>query len=660
LNPEHAQRRLAAILFTDMVGSTALMAESEQAALAAKQRHRTIVRGQVERHRGELIEAPGDETLSIFASALDAVSCALAIEDEAGSGLRLHLGIHSGDVLIEGGEIHGDGVNIAARICSLSAGGGLCVSGEVYQSVRNQPNVEAVPLGEHSLKNVGRPVAVYAIGRPGAVSMKAAPGARAGTGLRWAGIAVALAALAVLVWWGWSRPTASSAQIRSIAVLPFADMSPSSDQEYLGDGIAEEIMGGLSKVEALRVTARTSAFAFKGRNESIQTIGDQLGVGAVVEGSVRKAGDRLRITAQLIRVEDGFPLWSETYDRRLDDVFAIQDEIARATVAALKVQLTGKELLVEPQTGDVRAYEVYVTGRHLLNRRTEDDVRKAVGYFDQALEIDPSYVLAHVGLAESHILGLGVVYQDQHALSKAEAALGRALAIDPNSGEAQASLGFLRMLQWRWEEAETAFREAHRLDPAYAIASVWYAVMLRTQGRLEEAKLEIERALALDPLSPVISREAGRTYFRTGELVLAVEQFEKALELDPHYLWVRLLLVRARVALGQEPDVLGWFPGQDEAILGPAYAAGGLRGLMETALSLRIAETGMPCTERPDVAALTHMLLREVDRMYGCLEEAVAQKLPPAPIIISGDPAFAEIRSEPRFVAILRNMGIPD
>jgi TolB-like protein/Tfp pilus assembly protein PilF len=447
--------------------------------------------------------------------------------------------------------------------------------------------------------------------------------------------------------------------IRAVAVLAFADMSPAGDQGYLGDGIAEEIMGGLSKVDALRVTARTSAFAFKGRNESIQTIGEQLGVGAVVEGSVRKAGNRLRITAQLIRVADGFELWSHSFDRKLDDVFAIQDEIARATVAALKVELIGTRQLVKPPTGDVRAYELYVTGRHFLGRRTKSDLQQATSYFERALEVDPQFQLAYVGLAESRMLAFNYAYdEDAASLAKAEAAARRALAIDPNSGEARSSLAYIHMMYWRMQEAEAEFREALRLDPDYSTAHLFFALFLRTSGRVEEAQAEFTAALELDPLSPIIHREVGRNLFYRGEYAQAIEWLDSTLKLYWDIPFGITYMLRAQFALGREPDRFGWFPGQGEAELRTAYEEGGSGALMSRALDIRIAETDRACTDRPDIAAMTLALLSDREAMYTCLEQAVEKGAGPVAVVVAPDPAFEEYRFEPRFIALMERIGV--
>ena len=348
-------------MFADVVGYTAAMARSEAEGLLLRRRHRSIVRPLVERYGGQWIEETGDESLSSFASALDAVNCALAIRDALRDDreLQLRIGIHLGDVVFEDGRVYGDGVNIAARIRPLAEPGGICVSDEVRHSVQNQSHIGLRSLGEHSLKNVPRPIAVHAVSgepAPPAVSLSSPREARRRA---WPAV-IGAGALVVtaLVVWQFRETLLPAAAEHSLAVLPFADLSPARDQEPFADGLSEELIHVLSRVEGLRVTARTSAFAFKGRNEDVRRIGEQLGVGAVVEGSVRKDGDRLRITAQLVQTADGFHVWSESFDRGLEDVFAVQEEIARAVAQALKGRVLAAEDLprLARPTENLRAY----------------------------------------------------------------------------------------------------------------------------------------------------------------------------------------------------------------------------------------------------------------------------------------------------------------
>jgi adenylate cyclase len=360
-------------LFTDVVGYTALTERDEAAAVRVRDRHREHVRKQVSEHGGELVDAPGDETLSVFASALAAVDCALALQAALrdDSELRLRIGIHLGDVLRRGGEVIGEGVNVAARIRPLAEPGGIYISEPVWQMVRSRSHLRALPRGSVSLKNVGAPVAVYALSPASARESREPKLARGGPTIRRAAIAGALAIAVVAAStlprsWLPSSPLVAA----SVVVLPFADMSEGRDQEYFADGMTEEIINALARLPDLRVVARTSAFAFKGKDADIRTIGEQLGVRHVVEGSVRRSGEQLRVTAQLISVADGYHVWSETYERELADVFAIQEDVATRVAEALSVRIGGRSLAPRP-TKNLRAYELYLTGRQLWSLRTE-------------------------------------------------------------------------------------------------------------------------------------------------------------------------------------------------------------------------------------------------------------------------------------------------
>jgi serine/threonine-protein kinase len=481
-------------------------------------------------------------------------------------------------------------------------------------------------------------------------------------------LVVLVAALAGALAWRYLAPSMGADKAADItgppsavAVLPFVNMSEDPAQEYFADGISEELINALTKVPGLRVAARTSAFAFKGKLEDIRTIGNQLNVGAVVEGSVRKAGERVRVTAQLVRVSDGFHIWSETYDRKLDDVFAIQDEIARATVAALEVRLASGAPLVKRPTRNLRAYELYLTGRHFWNQRTEGGLRKAIQYFEETLEADQDYALAYSGLADCY-LGLWYYqYETQdESLSKAEAAAVRALAIDESSAEAHASLGWIRHHQWRWDEAEKEYTRALELNPGYATVHHWYAWFLAQLGPKREALEFMERALELDPLSAVINRAAGWYYLFTGNRDAAIERARKTLELNPGDPQGQALLTRAQLAQGKEPEVFELFQGQaarrdTQAELRAAYNASGPRAVYKRALEMRIAQTGKRCTDFPYWASGYFGAVGEPDRMFECFEEALDQRRPMYPLT---DPFYAAYHSDPRFIAILKQMGL--
>ena len=326
--------------------------------------------------------------------------------------------------------------------------------------------------------------------------------------------------------------------VESIAVLPFADMSPEGDQEYFSDGMTEEILDALAKVPGLRVAARTSSFQFKGQNPDVRDVGEKLGVEAVLEGSVRRSEQRLRITAQLVSAEDGFHLWSETYDRQLADIFAVQEEIARAIVEALRVQLPGggSEPLVKEKTADLEAYNLYLRGRYVWNQRTKEGMEQAAEYFQQAVERDSTYAKAYSGLADAYTLLESYGYMPTaEALPRARAAAEAALRLDETLAEAHTSLAQTLMTDGDWEAAEREFLRAVELNPSYATAHHWYSILLASLGQTEEALREIRLAHELDPLSPIISYALATHLAIAGDDDAAIAQLEKTIELAPDF-----------------------------------------------------------------------------------------------------------------------------
>lgn len=333
----------------------------------------------------------------------------------------------------------------------------------------------------------------------------------------------------------------------SIAVLPFLDMSPKKDQEYFCDGLTEEIISTLSRVEGLRVVSRMSSFQFKGKEFDLRQVGHQLNVRSVLEGSIRKAGKKVRISAQLTSVSDGFLLWSERYEREIKDIFKIQDEISQAIVAALKIKLISDKdkKLYKNYTDNVEAYSDYLKGRYHWNKRTADALKKSIEHYDQAIEKDPQYAPAFAGLADTYIiLGLYGALAPKFVMPKAKAAALKALEIDTDLAEAHASLGCIQSVyDWDWQVAEEQFLQAIELNPNYAIAHHWYAVnYLAPHKRFDEAIKEIKIALDLDPISLVINTTVGLVYYYAGKYDEATEVFLKTLEVEPNFAMAHFFL----------------------------------------------------------------------------------------------------------------------
>jgi adenylate cyclase len=491
------ERRLAAIMFTDIVGYTALMAESEEAGLRARERHRQLVRPLVERHHGESIEARGDESLSLFPSALDAVRCALAIQAqlEDDSELSLHLGIHLGDVVVQAGEVSGDGVNIASRICALSEGGDLCVSGEVYQAVRNQPAIEAVSLGEHVLKNVGRPVAVYALtGKVEPQQPNYDGGADVGGGQTRSGPG------GFPVRDGDGRP--------AIAVLPFDNLTGDPDQEYFADGIVEDLITRMTRWQ-LRVVARNSSFAYKGRPTDVRQIGRELGARYVVEGSIRRSANRVRVAVQLIDAVTGDHVCAERWDRELGDLFSLQDEIVLAVLQSLGPGIQHHELSRArgraPAT--LAAWDSYARALWHRARFTSADWVQARRFAQDAVAADGQFVEAQALLAIVLCDGAqhGWVEDRETCVDEALGAARKAIHLDAEDHNAQTALGVASLLSGEKEAARLVLRHAVDLAPENPSAYNNLGWALAISGRAENAIPQLETAIRVGgPRSPVI------------------------------------------------------------------------------------------------------------------------------------------------------------
>ncbi len=479
------ERKLTAILSADVEGYSRLMGEDEEGTVRTLSTYREAMSRLIEEHQGRVIDSPGDNLLAEFNSAVNAVQCAVVIQGELRARnaalaedhrMRYRIGINLGDVLVEGERIYGDGVNVAARVEGLAKGGGICISSTVYDQVVNKLTFAFDNLGEHTVKNITAPVRVYEVrwDLEKTSTQKVKPSKQ---GVWTAAVVFVVSALSIIVWrqvYEDSDPLPQNEK-PSIAVLPFRDMSPEKDQEYFCEGIAEELLNAFTKVTGLSVAARTSSFRFKGENLDIPSIGKELNVKNVLEGSVRKEGNNLRITAQLINVNDGFHLWSETYDRELKNIFNIQDEIAQAMTKVLQVKLMGDSgaSLVKTYTVNIEAYDQYLLGRYRWNQRrgkgkqSEVDLMAAIKHFKEAITLDPNYARAYSGLADAYLV-LPAYIPDINRVDvkeKAEDATMKALALGPDLAEAHTSLGYLmEFYDFDYIGAEKEYQRASALS----------------------------------------------------------------------------------------------------------------------------------------------------------------------------------------------------
>ncbi len=457
---------------------------------------------------------------------------------------------------------------------------------------------------------------------------------------------------------------------RSVAVLPLANLSPDPENEYFADGMTDELINALAKVPGLHVVSRTSAFAFKGRQQDVRSIGAQLSVECVLEGSVRRAGRRLRTAVQLVSVSDGYQLWSETFDREMEDVFAIQDEISRGVVSALKLRLLGEggPALVKSATDDFEAYTLYLKGRLLWNRRSEDALRHGLQLFEQALVRDPKYPLAHVGLADSYVLlGFYTALAPGDAFPRAKAAAETALRLDPGLGEAYPTLAYVKMYyEWDWPGALSAFREAIDRNPSYATAYQWQGNCLALLGRFDASIASFQRAVELDPLSGIKNAALGWGCFFARRYPEALAQQRRALELDPElavaHLWAGLSLEGAGELteaverfedavrlLGRDPVALSF--------LAHAVALAGARRVAESLLAELLDMTRRRYVSAYDIA-IACLGLERHDDAIAWLERGYAERTHWMALMRS-DPRLDPLRNDPRFQNLIGRMGFP-
>ena len=456
----------------------------------------------------------------------------------------------------------------------------------------------------------------------------------------------------------------------SIAVLPLTDMSPQRNQKYFCDGMTEEIINALTKLEGLRVASLTAAFQFKEKDYNIREIGEELKVQTVLQGSVRKVGNRLRISIQLINVHDGYPLWSDRYDREMDDVFAIQDEISLAIVDNLKVKLLGGERakLVRRYTKNLEALDLYLKGRYCWKRRTEENLKKAIEYFQQAVEKDPTYALAYAGIADCHNnLGWYDLLPPKEAYPRARAAAEKALEMDETLSEAHASLAnVIENYDWDLPAAEREYKRAIKLNPGYATAHHWYALCLAEMGRHDEAMAEAERAQKLDPLSLIISTPLGSTFYHARQYDRAIEEGQKTLEMDPTFIPAHWLLGLAyaqkrmyKKAIAEEQMAIDLSAGSSSifaACLGNIYSLSGKRGEAKRILD-ELHKLSKQRYVSPYGIALIYVGLGEKDQAFEWLDKAY-DKRDHWLVWLKVEPLLDSLRSEPRFTALLKKMNL--
>ena len=614
---------LVALWFADVAGYSERAAEDERGALQLIEILQTLSRDMVRRYDGRVVKFMGDAVLAEFPSTELAVRSAAVLSEQyaeqsggTGRAHNLRLGVHVADVAVgPEGDLYGDGVNAAARVQEAAEPGQVVLSEDVWRQLRGRAEFQFESLGQRSLKGVG-PIGLYV------VTLKKPATSRQFSN---AGSEVTESA------------EKRKAGIRSIAVLPFVDLSAQHDQEYFSDGVAEEILNALTKVAGLHVPARTSCFAFRGRSLDAREIGKRLGVETLLEGSIRKAGDRVRITVQLVDAQNGYHLWSERFDREIEDIFAIQDEIARSVLDALGLSLSEREKrrFLKPSTTNVEAYEFYLRGRKLFQTWNRQNMEFARQMFARAVAIDPGFADAWAGLAKAYV-DLYRWGRNSHDLEEAQRTSAHALQLDPNLAEAHVAIGQALAIQRQFKDAATEFERAIELDPTSFDAHYFYARSSFEAGDLEKAVQLFEKAHRSRPedyqataLRALALHELGRADEAREADQEAVHFINKYLEVNPNEARAYSLGASPLARLGEREQSKQW---SEQAI---ALAPNDPVVLYNAACNL--AQLG------------------EHDRALDGLERSIRAGVSVGDWILH-DPDFASLRDHPRFQAIVKRI----
>ncbi len=634
-------------MYTDMVGYTALGQRNESLSLASVDEQRKLIRPIFGRHNGREVKTMGDAFLVEFPSALEAVRCAYDIQRavrELGFSLsedrRIHLrvGIHLGDVVESEGDISGDAVNIASRIEPLAEDGGVCLTREVYTQVSNKIDLGIESIGLQALKNVKAPMEVFKMVMP------------------------------------WERETSGQSSRfdkKRIAVLPFANMSPDPNDAYFADGMTEELITTLSKAGELTLIARTSIMQYKNTTKRISSIAHDLGTGTLIEGSVRKAANKVRITVQVFDGATENHIWAENYDRDLNDVFEIQSDVAKKVADALRVKLLPSERqeIEKRPTQSKEAHILYLKGRYYWNERRPDSVKKAIEYFENAVRLDPSFALAYAGLADSYVLVSDYeMTKPIEAAEKTRYYAEKALGLDPSLAEAHAALGSAFTYQfWDWRRAEQEFKRSIELNPNYATARQWYGKCLSFTARFEESLEQHKRARELDPVSPIININLAEALVESGRYSEGIEQALKTLELNPdfaigHYETGQFYVMGSEFdkAVAEFNRVLELIPGFPTAVGSLGHLYGLMKRPEEAERMLEILKSISAKTRvSPAYFAMVEFALGRTDEAFEHLNQA-AEERSGWLMYFKAFPGFEDIRADERFTRLLKRMGFSD
>src|SRR2546421_3613215 len=697
------ERKLAAIMFTDMVGYSALAQRDDKVALELLEEHRRLLREIFPQFHGTEIKTIGDAFLVEFGSALEAAQCAIEIQRTlakrnhdvtSNRRIELKIGIHIGDVVHRDGDVYGDGVNIASRIEQLAGAGGICVSMDVERQIRNALEARFEKFGSADLKNIKLRMDLFRIILPWEKGAES-PARRTSKKSPLLVPAAILVILALLAGWWWMQrknqqsvaahavpaaPTNTPDQ-KSVAVLPFVNLSDDKGSEYFSDGVSEELLTVLQKIPGMHVAARTSAFSFKGKNATAQEIGQKLGVAYLVDGSVRKSGDAVRIAARLARADTGEELWSENFTRNLKDVFAVQTELAQTIVEQLRGRFGGadagsaakEKIQAEVQaaekggTKNVEAHQLYLQGRFYENRHSEKSAREALAAYQHATEVDPGFALAWAGVAGTH--GWLAAFATEGGqktfdanLSSARDAVTRALSIEADLPEALLARGSIETnFDFNWNGAAQTLSKALALAPADPNIVIAAGNLEIARGNMDRAIELYRKAVDLDPVNPQARAFLAFNLAATKRFAEARAEYPRVVELNPAAPWAHAGLGLSYLLenkFGEAADAAQADTADWARLLIVSCARWGQKRVTESDAALAELTANLGETAAYQIAEV-YAYRGEKDRAFEWLERARRQR-DPGLAGLRKDPLLTNLQDDTRWNAFLHTMGLGD
>jgi TolB-like protein/class 3 adenylate cyclase/lipoprotein NlpI len=665
-------RQLAAIMFTDIVGYTAIMQQNEEMAVVVIKHYNSVLEKWVTHFNGQVLNYYGDGSLCIFSSATDAVNCSLAVQKDLKSEpvVPLRIGLHIGEVFFEDAKALGDGVNVASRVQSLGQENTILVSEEIHDKIKNNASIGTISLGQFDFKNVGRSMEVFALTNEGLFvpQRKKMEGKLKKKNVQKRNIiaTVSIFLLLVAVFFIYksflTKNEKAEVTDKSIAVLPFVDMSAGKDQEYFSDGLSEELLNLLSKTTELKVIGRTSSFSFKGKNEDLRSIAQKLGVAHILEGSVRKDGNKIRVTVQLIRATDGSHLWSETYDRDLEGIFELQDDIAGSVVKQLKLKLLTTITSATSSSTNTEAYNLILQGNYFSEKRDKENLAKAFDFYNKALAIDSLNARSWAAVAKCYSLQADWGWIDRNqGFQKARKAATNAIALDDNLAEGHWVLGLVKLFHdFDWDGAEAEFQKALNLEPGNAEVLRTTGVLYRCTGRFDEAIRLTKESITLDPVKPITYYNLGQLLYYTNHLEEAIVSFKKVLELNPQFTAIHIFLGYIYLLQGKPEMALAEMQQETVKVLkdfGMAltYHALGRRKEADEALTNYIVNYQ---TDWEYQIAKIFAFRGEKDKAFEWLEKAYIGR-DSRLNYLKGDPLLKNLEGDQRHNAFLKKMNLP-